>query len=50
MQLLKLCHACDIKLQEWMIKVRDKYLRHETQNEMLKIMALKVLKGCLGIQ
>ena len=44
MQLLKLCGESDIKLQEWMIKGRDKYLCHEAQNEMLKIMALKVLK------
>eukprot|EP00731_Ephydatia_muelleri_P004931 Em0002g1107a len=43
-QLLKLCGESDIKLQEWMIKGRDKYLCHEAQNEMLKIMALKVLK------
>ena len=38
------CRESDIKLQEWMIKGRDKYLCHEAQNEMLKIMALKVLK------
>ena len=45
MQLLKLCGESDTKLQEWMIKGRDKYLCHEAQNEMLKIMrALKVLK------
>ena len=45
MQLLKLCGGNDSRLEQWMMKDRDKYLSHEAQNDMLTIMKLKVFRG-----
>ena len=39
-----------IRIKEWMKKKTDKYVSHDMQNEMLKVMSLKVshkMKDCL---
>ena len=43
-QLFKLRGEDDPKVFEWMMKRSNKYTSHEMQNEMLKVMALKVLR------
>ena len=43
-QLMKLRGEDDPKLLEWMMKQRDKYTSPEVQNDMLKVMSLKVLR------
>ena len=45
MQLLKLRCEDDPKLCEWISKRTNKYTSHEMQNDLLKVMALKVLRS-----
>ena len=44
MQLLTLCGEDDHRIKEWMTKKTDQYTSGEMQNEMLKVMALKVMR------
>ena len=44
MQLMKLTAQDDPRLQEWLGKKTDKYLSHDIQNELLKVMALTLLR------
>ena len=49
-QLLKLRAEDDERIKEWMKKNTDKYVSHNMQNEMLKLMSLEVshkIKDCL---
>ena len=43
-QLFKLRGEDDPRVYEWMMKRTNKYTSHEVQNDMLKVMALKVLR------
>ena len=44
MQLFKLRGEDNPKV--WMLKRTDKYTSHDMQNDMLKVMAYKVLRAC----
>ncbi len=43
-QLLLLRGQDDPRITEWMAKKTDKYVSHDVQNELLKVMALSVLR------
>ena len=45
MQLFKLRGEDNPKVYEWMLKRTDKYTSHDMQNDMLKVMAHKVLRA-----
>ena len=50
MQLFKLHGEDGPKIYEWMIRRTNKYTSHEVQNDMLKVIALKVprnIAACL---
>ena len=44
MQLLKLRSKDFLKLKEWLEKKTEKYTSHDIQNELLKLMALRILR------
>ena len=44
MQLMKLSASDDPQLAEWLEKKTDKYTSHDIQNELLRVMALSVLR------
>ena len=45
---IKLRGEDDPKIHEWMIRRTNKYTSHKVQNDMLKVMVLKVLAACLN--
>ncbi|KAI6648705.1 Zinc finger MYM-type protein 1-like [Oopsacas minuta] len=45
MQLMKLRARDDPRLAEWLEKKTNKYVSHDIQNELLKVVALSVLQG-----
>ena len=51
MQLLKLRGRDDPRIEAWIQRETDKYVSHDMQNELLKIMALSILRriaGCIS--
>ena len=51
MQLLKLRGRDDPRIEAWIQRKTDKYVSHDMQNELLKVMALSILRriaGCIS--
>ena len=44
MQLLRLRHNEDLRIKDWIDRKTDKYVSHEIQNEVLKVMAFSHLR------
>ena len=43
-QLVKLIAKVDPRITSWMEKKRQKYLHHDTQNEIIRLMAFMILR------